>query len=104
MPPKTATTADIIASGNYLDSNFNISALTIPHLTGILTYHGAKFPSNAKKTQLIDAFNIYIAPRREQLMEERLIASSSQASDKGIRDGVTGDMIGEPDVRSIVES
>ena len=87
------STSDIIARGEYLEPDFNPASLTIPHLLGILGYHGVNYPSQHSKAKLIQLFNDEIKANGEKFKVERLSRQNSQASDEGIKDGITGEPV-----------
>ena len=87
------STSDIIAQGDYLEPDFNPASLTIPQLLGILGYHGVNYPSQHPKAKLIQLFNDEIKAKAEHYKAERLSQQNSQASDEGIRDGLTGEAL-----------
>lgn len=98
MSNKLSTT-EIIAQGDYLEPDFNPSALTVAHLLGILGYHNVKYPSQYTKSKLVEIFNDEIKPKASRFKSERLSRQNSQASDEGIKDGITGRAIGGKSVR-----
>lgn len=87
------STSDIIAQGEYLEPDFNPAALTVAHLLGILGYHNVKYPSQYTKPKLVQLFNDEIKSKAPQFKHERLSQQNSQASDEGIKDGITGQAI-----------
>ncbi|KAI0093624.1 Man1-Src1p-C-terminal domain-containing protein [Irpex rosettiformis] len=87
------STSDIIARGEYLEPDFNPASLTIPHLLGILGYHGVNYPSQHSKAKLVQLFNDEIKAHSERFKKERLSRQNSQASDEGIKDGITGEAL-----------
>jgi HeH/LEM domain len=91
------STAEVIASARYLDDDFDPRSLTIPHLNGILSHHGVRFPSNAKKAVLVNLFEEKIVGNLDELRRERNFIDGSVASDRGITDGLTGEQVGVPD-------
>jgi hypothetical protein len=68
----------------------------MPVLLSILNLHNVQYPTQHNKAKLVELFNEQIAPRAAELRAQREIDSSSQPSDKGIHDGITGQPIGEP--------
>ena len=84
------STSQIIALGDYLEPDFNPASLTVAHLLGILGYHNVKYPSQYTKGKLVQLFNDEIKPKSTQFKNERLSRQNSQASDEGIKDGITG--------------
>ncbi|KAF8334267.1 Man1-Src1p-C-terminal domain-containing protein [Cantharellus anzutake] len=95
-----ASTADIIASAEYLEYDYNPRVLTVAQLMGILHHHQIRFPSNVKKDALLSLFNEHITGNLDQLRHDRDILDGSQASDAGITDGVTGELISERDAQT----
>ena len=84
------STAEIIARGEYLEPDFNPASLTVAHLLGIFGFHNVKYPSQYTKAKLVELFNSEIKPKADNYSAERLSRQNSQASDEGIKDGVTG--------------
>lgn len=97
MAPLTAS--EIVARAEYLTDGFDPKSLTIPQLLGIFSYHNIPYPSNPKKTALIALFNSEIKGNLEDLRDERATLDGSQASDRGITDGLTGRQVNDPEVR-----
>lgn len=93
------TTAEIIANADYLNDGFDPSKLTIPQLLGVLSHHGIPYTGNAKKSQLLSLFEQDIRGNIDELREQRLAMDGSQASDRGITDGISGRQINDPEVR-----
>lgn len=87
------STSDIIARGEYLEPDFNPASLTIAHLLGILGYHGVNYPSQHSKAKLVQLFNDEIKANADKFLEQRLSQQNSQASDEGIKDGITGEAL-----------
>jgi hypothetical protein len=87
------STSEIIAQGDYLEADFNPASLTIPQLLGILGYHGVNYPSQHPKAKLVQLFNDEIKAKADQYKAERLSRQNSQASDEGIKDGITGEAL-----------
>lgn len=52
----------------YLAPGFDPSSLTVPRLRNILLTHDVDYPSNAKKTQLIQLFHDELAPQAKKLL------------------------------------
>ena len=84
------STSEIIARGEYLEPDFNPSSLTVAQLLGIFGYHNVRYPSQYTKAKLVELFNSEIKPKSNSLQAERLSRQNSQASDEGIKDGITG--------------
>ncbi|KAI5123291.1 hypothetical protein M0805_009312 [Coniferiporia weirii] len=84
------TTSQIIAKGDYLQSDFDAKTLTIPHLIGILAYHQVQYPSQHNKAKLVEIFNTDIKAHGGRLRRQRLERQETLASEDGIVDGVTG--------------
>ncbi|KAJ6502586.1 Man1-Src1p-C-terminal domain-containing protein [Mycena sanguinolenta] len=85
------TSAQIIAQGHYLDSDFEPSSLTVSQLLGVLGYHNIVYPTPYSKPKLIALFDAEIKPRTSKFKKERLKAEASIASEEGITDGHTGE-------------
>ncbi|KAJ7632581.1 Man1-Src1p-C-terminal domain-containing protein [Roridomyces roridus] len=90
------TSAQIIAQGHYLESDFEPSSLTVSQLLGVLGYHNIVYPSPYSKPKLIALFNSEIKPRASKFKKERLKAEASIASEEGITDGHTGEPLSKP--------
>jgi hypothetical protein len=88
---------DVIDRGEYLNDNFDPASLKIPHLLSIFTFHGIKYPSQHTKAKLVVLFNEEVKPRAPKFRKERIERENSEASDRGITDGVTGKLLGDPD-------
>ena len=84
------TSAQVIASGDYLKPDFEPATLTVPQLLGVFGYHNVRYPSPYTKAKLIQTFNQEIKPNASKFRREKLKKENSQASDDGIVDGVTG--------------
>ena len=93
-----ATTSEIIASAVYLEDKYNPCVLTVSHLCGILHHHGINYTSDSKKSQLSSLFEKHITQNRAQLLRDRNTLNICEASNTGITDGVTGELISERDV------
>lgn len=92
------TTSEIIAQADYLTDEFDPKSLTVPQLLGVFSYHGIRYPANAKKTALVALFEKRITGNIDELREQRMVLDGSQASDRGITDGISGKQINDPDV------
>lgn len=66
-----------------MDSSFDPSKATMPRLRSILVTHEIKYPSNAKKPQLVELFAKHIQPQIPKLRAE---AKSVRRSSAGIVD------------------
>lgn len=84
------TPAQIIAIGEYLETDFDPSKLTVSQLLGVLSYHNIAYPTPYSKTKLVQLFNEELKPRSAKYKKERTKRASSVASDDGITDGLTG--------------
>lgn len=93
------TAAEIIAQADYLTDGFDPKTLTVPQLLGVFSHHGISYPSNAKKTALLALFESEIRGNIDELREQRIALDGSQASDRGITDGITGRQVNDPEVR-----
>lgn len=56
---------------DYLQDGFDPSKVTMPRLRSILVTHEVRFPSNAKKAQLVQAFNDHVQPIVPRLRAKR---------------------------------
>lgn len=92
------TTSQIIASGDYLQPDFDAKTLTIPHLIGIFAYHQVPYPAQHNKAKLVEVFDKEIKKRGASLLKQRLERQETLASEDGIVDGVTGVQIAPPQV------
>ena len=92
------TSAQVIALGEYLDPDFEPASLTVPQLLGVFGYHNIRYPSPYTKAKLVQTFNQEIKPNASKFRKEKLRKESSQASDDGIVDGVTGLPLTNPKV------
>lgn len=93
------TTAEIIANADYLTDEFDPKSLTVPQLLGVFSHHGIRYSANAKKSQLLEIFQKEIRGNIDDLREQRMALDGSQASDRGITDGLSGRQINDPEVR-----
>ncbi|KAF9464663.1 Man1-Src1p-C-terminal domain-containing protein [Collybia nuda] len=84
------TSAQVISLGEYLDTDFDPSSLTVSQLLGVLGFHNVNYPTPYSKPKLIQLFNAEIKSQTDKLRKERLKKQNSIASDEGITDGVTG--------------
>jgi HeH/LEM domain len=84
------TSAQVIALGEYLNNDFDPTALTVSQLLGVFGFHNIKYPTPYTKTKLVDLFNEEIKPKAAKFKREKLKKERSQASDDGITDGLTG--------------
>ncbi|THU90729.1 hypothetical protein K435DRAFT_821093 [Dendrothele bispora CBS 962.96] len=87
------TAAQLIAQGDYLESDFQPSSLTVSQLLGILGYHNVVYPTPYTKPKLVQVFNDEIKKKASKLKKERLKKENSIASDEGIKDGITGELL-----------
>ena len=67
----------------YLDPSFDPSSLTVPKLRSILVQYDVTYPSSAKKPQLIELFNQYVAPQASKILKSQ---SRTKRSARGIQD------------------
>ena len=88
------TAAQIINAGEYLEPDFEPTSLTVSQLLGVLSYHNIDYPIPYTKTKLVQVFNSEIKTRATKFKKERLKKENSVASDDGIKDGITGQPIG----------
>ncbi|KZT68959.1 hypothetical protein DAEQUDRAFT_727125 [Daedalea quercina L-15889] len=89
------TAAQVIALGEYLEPDFDPSSLTVAQLLGVFGYHNVNYPSQYTKPRLVQLFNDEIKANASKLRRQRIKKESSQASDDGITDGLTGRPINE---------
>ncbi|KIM49156.1 hypothetical protein M413DRAFT_438323 [Hebeloma cylindrosporum] len=89
------TAAQIINVGEYLEPDFEPTSLTVSQLLGILCYHNIDYPTPYTKTKLVQVFNSDVKTRATRFKKERLKKENSVASDDGIKDGITGQLIGK---------
>ncbi|PPQ80965.1 hypothetical protein CVT24_013179 [Panaeolus cyanescens] len=87
------TSAQVIALGEYLDPDFDPSTLTISQLLGVLGYHNIQYPMPYSKPKLVKTFNQELKTRAAKFKKERLKKENSIASDEGILDGHTGQLL-----------
>ncbi|KAH7889731.1 Man1-Src1p-C-terminal domain-containing protein [Phlebopus sp. FC_14] len=92
---RSLTAAQIISQGEYLNTDFDPASLTVSQLLGILGYHNVRFPTPYTKPKLVQLFLDEIKPKAAKLRKERLKRENSVASDDGIKDGITGQLIRE---------
>jgi hypothetical protein len=85
------TTAQVIHLGDYLEADFDPSALTVSQLLGVLGFHNIRYPSPYTKGKLVQLFNDEVKPRASRFKKERIKQENSMASDDGIMDGITGE-------------
>ncbi|KAK6202859.1 spliced mRNA and cell cycle regulated protein [Scheffersomyces amazonensis] len=69
----------------HLQPGFDPKTLKVSELRGILTEHEVSYPSNAKKSQLVEIFNNEVAPHASRLLEQHLKAISNK-NDRGFID------------------
>ncbi|OBZ75242.1 Inner nuclear membrane protein SRC1 [Grifola frondosa] len=93
------STAQVIAIGEYLHPDFDPATLTVPQLLGVFGFHQIPYPSQYTKAKLVQLFKDEIQPQAKKFTKERLKRENSQASDDGIKDGVTGKLINEKPIR-----
>ncbi|OJD37187.1 60s ribosomal protein l44 [Diplodia corticola] len=67
----------------YFSPDFNPSAVTVPRLRSILVAHNVKYPSSAKKPELIALFNQHVAPQAQRHLAAQ---SRTKRSTRGITD------------------
>ena len=84
------TAAQVVAAGEYLESDFDPASLTVNQLLGVFGYHNINFPAPYTKPKLVQLFNDEIKTNAVKLKKERARKDSSIPSDNGITDGVTG--------------
>ncbi|OMP81538.1 Inner nuclear membrane protein SRC1 [Diplodia seriata] len=67
----------------YFSPDFDPSTITVPRLRSILVAHNVKYPSSAKKPELIALFNQYVAPQAQRHLTAQ---SRTKRSARGIVD------------------
>ena len=67
----------------YLQPDFDPSSLTVPRLRSILVAHNVAYPSSAKKSDLVNLFNIEVVPQARKLLNAQ---SRTKRSTRGIVD------------------
>jgi hypothetical protein len=87
------TAAQIVAAGDYLTADFDPGSLTVNQLLGVFGYHNITFPGNYTKPKLVDLFNDSIKANATKLRRERVNKANSIASDEGITNGHTGELL-----------
>ncbi|KAH8980955.1 Man1-Src1p-C-terminal domain-containing protein [Lactarius hatsudake] len=92
---RSLTAAQVIASGEYLEPDFDPSTLTVNQLLGVFGFHNVRYPTPYTKPKLVQLFNDEIKPKIKQFKKERVKKENSQASDDGIKDGITGRFLNE---------
>ncbi|KDQ18503.1 hypothetical protein BOTBODRAFT_28875 [Botryobasidium botryosum FD-172 SS1] len=92
MAPESA---DVLEAAEYLEDDFNPNTLKVANLMNVLHYHGVHYSPASTKPKLVALFKEHITPHAAELRRQRLERTSSQASDRGIRDGITGRQIND---------
>ncbi|KIK95889.1 hypothetical protein PAXRUDRAFT_826550 [Paxillus rubicundulus Ve08.2h10] len=87
---RSLTAAQIVNLGEYLNSEFDPSVLTVSQLLGVFGYHNIRYPTPHTKATLVQLFLDEIKPKATKFRRERLKRENSIASDDGITDGLTG--------------
>ncbi|KAG8801955.1 inner nuclear membrane protein enriched at telomere/subtelomere region, partial [Serendipita sp. 411] len=87
------TTQDIIDRGEYLEPDFEPSALTVVHLRGILHHHDVTVPGNAAKAVLVRAFQDHITANAQNLQRTRSKNALIDGNGSDILDVATGEYI-----------
>lgn len=64
-------------SVDYLQPGFDPAGLTNPRLRSILVTYNVHYPSNAKKPELVELFNIHVAPQASKILARRARAKRS---------------------------
>jgi len=95
------TSAQVISLGEYLGPDFDPNSLTVSQLLGVLGYHNVRYPTPYSKTKLVQLFNAEIKAKASKFKKERLRKENSIASDDGITDGLTGELLNKGKVRKI---
>jgi hypothetical protein len=87
------TAAQIIAAGDYLNPDFDANSLTVNQLLGVFGYHNVNFPLPYTKPKLVQLFDNQIKANAAKLKRERVRKENSIASDEGILNGHTGELL-----------
>ena len=85
------TAAQVINLGEYLETDFDPSTLTVSQLLGVLGFHNIRYPTPYTKGKLVQLFNDEVKTRASRFKKDRIKQESSMASDDGIMDGITGE-------------
>ena len=85
------TAAQVISLGEYLNTDFDPTSLTVSQLLGVLGYHNINYPTPYSKPKLVQLFNDEIKSKATKWKKERVKKENSLASDEGIIDGATGE-------------
>lgn len=92
----------------YLSPDFDPASITVPRLRSILVAHNVKYPSSAKKPELVALFNQHVAPQAQRYLNAQ---SQTKRSTRGIVDvpssretSVTGDDSEGDEVASMAPS
>lgn len=94
------TSAQIIALGDYLEPDYDPTSLTISQLLGVLGFHNIQYPVPYSKPKLVKTFNEELKTRAAKFKKERLKKENSIASDEGILNGHTGELLNKGKVRT----
>ncbi|KUJ23960.1 uncharacterized protein LY89DRAFT_692813 [Mollisia scopiformis] len=73
---------------DYLQTGFDPSSLTVPRLRSILVSHDIKYPSGAKKPQLVQIFTDKVLPQSRKILSAR---SRAKRTSRGITDADSQD-------------
>jgi hypothetical protein len=84
------TAAQVINLGEYLETDFDPSALTVSQLLGVLGFHNIRYSTPYTKGKLVQLFNDEVKTRSSKFKKDRIKQENSMASDDGIMDGITG--------------
>jgi hypothetical protein len=87
------TSQEIIDRGDYLEPNFDPSTLLVANLRAVLQNHDVKFPANASKALLIQAFEENIAPNAKKYKKIRQANAAIRSDASDILDGETGNYL-----------
>ncbi|PQE29161.1 hypothetical protein CJF30_00004197 [Rutstroemia sp. NJR-2017a BBW] len=68
---------------DYLQPGFEPSSLTVPRLRSILVQYNIDYPSNSKKSQLVDIFNENLVPQARNILAAR---ARAKRTSRGITD------------------
>ncbi|KAJ7582750.1 Man1-Src1p-C-terminal domain-containing protein [Mycena floridula] len=96
---RSLTASQVVSQGDYLESDFDPTSLTVSQLLGVLSFHSIEYKAPYSKGKLVQLFNEQIRPKASKFKKERIKKENSIASDEGITDGLTGQLINPGQVR-----
>ncbi|KAI9846855.1 MAG: inner nuclear membrane protein enriched at telomere/subtelomere region [Sclerophora amabilis] len=79
----------------YLNADFDPSKLTVDRLRGILVSHDVKYPSSAKKAQLVDLFNNNVLPQARKILRAQSRIKRTSKGIENVDSGQAGSVPGE---------